>query len=341
MSLLSILSKVLEKIIASRLTAHLQKHHLMCTRQFGFKQGHSAADLHLLLSSEWCQALDEEKLTYVVALDIEGAFDRVWHNALVARLASLGIDGNLLNTLADYLSDRILKVIHNGHHSSSQPVTAGVPQGSCLGPLLWNIFISDLLHLVPEAKAFADDITLTISSGRDEEANTTEKLNRRLKQIISWGNKWQVKFAPQKTKLLVVTRSTTNINLKFQDQNLTPQEEVDILGITYDKRMEFKTHLHSIARKASQKLTSFRRISWLLDSRGREILYKSQIRSAMEYSSLSWGGAAAMHLSLLDRVQGRARRIIMDGDPTYHPRLDSLQHRRDVAGLTVMYSQNP
>ena len=138
-SLLSVLSKVAETIVASRVTEHLEVHHLLCTRQFGFRQGRSAADLHLLLSSELSAALDQGKKTAVMVLDIEGAFDRVWHEALVAKLRSAGIDGALLPLLRDYLRDRQLRVTVCGRESELQPIRAGVPQGSCLGPLLWNI----------------------------------------------------------------------------------------------------------------------------------------------------------------------------------------------------------
>ncbi|KAG0723423.1 hypothetical protein GWK47_005511 [Chionoecetes opilio] len=78
-------------------------------------------------------------------------------------------------------------------------------------------------------------------------------------------------------------------------------------------------------------------MSWLLDSKGLEVLYKAQVRSSMEYACLGWGGAANKHLALLDKVQGRAMRLIRDSGAGQEPRLHSLQHRRDVAGLTVMY----
>ncbi|KAG0723769.1 putative RNA-directed DNA polymerase from transposon BS [Chionoecetes opilio] len=98
----------METVVASRITEHLERHHLLCTRQFGFRQGRSAADLHLLLASDLSAALDQGKATAVVALDIEGAFDRVWHEALITKLRAAGIDGALLPLLRDYLRDRHL-----------------------------------------------------------------------------------------------------------------------------------------------------------------------------------------------------------------------------------------
>ena len=89
-------SKVLEGIITACLTSHLENQHLLSDRQFGFRKGRSAADLNLLLVSEWSDVLDQGRPTAVLALDIAGAFDRVWHAALLERLLSLGMDGAML-----------------------------------------------------------------------------------------------------------------------------------------------------------------------------------------------------------------------------------------------------
>ena len=334
-SLLPVLSKAMECVVVSRVTQHLNKHHFLCTRQFGFRQGRSAADLHLLLASRLSAALDQERATAVVALDIEGAFDRVWKEALVTKLCAAGIDGALLPLLSDYLSDRHLRVTVGGRESEVQPINAGVPQGSCLGPLLWNVYINDLLHLIPSANAYADDITLTQSFSPQEEPATASQLNDRLSRIIAWGSMWQVKFAPHKTQLLLVSRTSTALRLKFNGATLAQQDEVEVLGVTYDRGLTFKTHIERLAREASGKLASLRRMSWLLDVKGLETLYKAQVRSSLEFSCLAWGGAARKHLSLLDKVQDRATRLISDAGR--EPQLHSLQHRRDVAGLTVMF----
>lgn len=336
-SLLPVLSKVLESIVAARVTEHLEKHHLLCTRQYGFRAGRSAADLHLLLTSEWSAALDAGKTTAVVALDIEGAFDKVWHAGLLAKLRGAGVEGPLLQLFEDYLRERHLKVIIDGQESREQPVRAGVPQGSCLGPLLWNVYINDLLHLTPNVRAYADDLTLAHACSPGEEAATALHMNATLSRIASWGSKWQVKFAPHKTQMLLISRSRTTLSLTLEGEAVRPRDEVDVLGVTYDSALTFRSHIERLAREASGKLAALRRISWLLDGKGLEVLYKAQVRSSLEYSCLAWGGAASRHLSLLDRVQARAVRLIRGSGGEQEPALQTLQHRRDVAGLTVMY----
>ena len=336
-SLLPVLSKVLESIVAARVTEHLDKHRLLCTRQYGFRPGRSAADLHLLLTSEWSAALDAEKATAVVALDIEGAFDRVWHAGLLAKLRGAGVDGPLLQLFSDYLRERHLKVLVDGQESRVQPVRAGVPQGSCLGPLLWNVYVNDLLHLIPSMRAYADDLTLSHAFSPGEETASAQHMNATLSRIASWGSKWQVRFAPHKTQMLTVSRTRTPLSLTLEGVAIQPRDKVDVLGVTYDSALTFRCHIERLAREASGKLAALRRISWLLDGRGLEVLYKAQVRSSLEYSCLAWGGAASRHLSLLDRVQARAVRLIRGSGGGQEPALQTLQHRRDVAGLTVMF----
>ena len=118
---------------------------------------------------------------------------------------------------------------------------------------------------------------------------------------------------------------------------LHPVEEIEVLGKKYDRKLTFRSHILECARKASCRITCLRRMSWLLDAKGRELLYKAQIRSLLEYSPLTWGGAAQTHLKILDRVQERAERIITEDEPHHATTLQSLQHRRDVSGLSTLY----
>ena len=116
-SLLSVMGKVLESIIISNLTCHLESRHHLKARQFGLRKGCSSADLNLLLASEWSDALDQGR-TAVLALDIAGAFDRVWHIALIELLRSVGVSRTLLELLLDYLQEWHMWVVHNGQQSS-------------------------------------------------------------------------------------------------------------------------------------------------------------------------------------------------------------------------------
>ena len=156
-TLLSVISKVMERIIADQIKEHLLNNKLLNNRQYGFLKGMSASDLLLILSHKWNKALDNNMETRAIALDIAGAFDSVWHKGLIHKLQAFGISGNLLSLLQNYLTDRDLIVAMNGRESTHFPIKAGVPQGSLLGPVFWNIYINDLLDAVPDSVAYADD----------------------------------------------------------------------------------------------------------------------------------------------------------------------------------------
>ncbi|XP_069979403.1 uncharacterized protein [Penaeus vannamei] len=121
-------------------------------RQFGFRSSRSTADLLLLLSKNWQDALDTSQDTLVIALDIAGAFDRVWHRGLLAKLQARGISSNLLRLFSDYLTGRTMQVVIGGQSSHKYPIQASVPQGSVLGPILWNIYIDDFLGNIPKSQ---------------------------------------------------------------------------------------------------------------------------------------------------------------------------------------------
>ena len=132
------------------------------------------------MSSKWAKALDVGRQTLIVAVDIEGAFDRVWHKGLIAKMESVGIGGNLLELLTNYLGKRSFHVDVGGFRSEEHPVMAGVPQGSVLGPLMWVIFSNDCLNMFPEADAFADDVTLSVSCDPSQLKTALRDFNRRL-----------------------------------------------------------------------------------------------------------------------------------------------------------------
>ena len=342
-SLLSILAKVYERILVKNITNFFDTHHLISNRQFGFRSKRSVSDLLLQLTTTWQKSLENGKDTCVIALDIAGAFDRVWHKGLIAKLKSLGISGDLLLLLQDYLLGRTLQVVVNGSTSSEYPIEASVPQGSVLGPLLWNVYLNDILQLVPQAHAYADDCTLSFTCDGQNQEDTELHITSTLDLITAWSNKWQVTFAPEKTQAMLITRrqapNTHRPTLLMDGKELTYNDAINILGIEIDCRLTFTNHVREIAKKAARKLACIRRIATLLDSNGCYTLYNSQVRSLMEYCPLVWSSCPPSYLRLLDRIQNRAQRLVSlktnesDRQQSFQP----LQHRREVAALCVLY----
>ena len=345
-SLLSNISKIMEAAVQKQLQRYLLSNNLISSRQFGFKPGHSTADLLNILSQKWNNSLDQSDEVCVIALDIKGAFDKVWHNGLCSKLRAKGVSGVLLTWIHNYLSDRSINVVLSGQSSDTASINASVPQGSILGPLLFSVFIDDLVDVCEnELFLYADDSTLFAPIKKSDDINTAAaSLNRDLNNMKVWAQKWKVTFEPTKCKTMVLSRKRTpsKLDLYFGDCRLPIVNDLDILGVTIDSKLTWSKHLSTISTRAGQKLGALRKVANKLDSEGRATVYKSQVRSVMEYASLSWINASPTILAQLDNIQKKALKVIGVDEATALSRLNitSLLHRRRVAATTVLYKMH-
>ena len=160
-SLLSVVSKVFEKLVNNRIVDHLEKCGLFSNFQYGFRSSRSTADLLTVVSDRIARAFNRSGATRAVALDIAKAFDRVWHAGLLHKLKSYGISGQIFGLISSFLSNRRLWVVLHEKSSQENPVNAGVPQGSILGPTLFLLYINDLPDdVICNIAIYADDTTL-------------------------------------------------------------------------------------------------------------------------------------------------------------------------------------
>ena len=217
-----------------------------------------------------------------------------------------------------------------------------MPQGSILGPLLFSVYIDDLPDKCEnELFLYADDANLfCMVDSQNQSQMAADSMNRDLAKIKAWGDKWKVIFEPEKCQAMVISRKRTPsaCKLYFNETPIELTREIKILGTTFDSKLTWKKHLSNIAGRAGQKLGALRRVSRKLNPSGHAIVYKSQVRSVMEVSSLAWMGAAPTHFSKLDSIQTRALKIIGVSEDTAAKELNihPLQHHRNVAASTLM-----
>ena len=175
--------------------------------QSGFVPKDSTVNQLVSIYHSFCSALDEGKEVRAVFCDISKAFDRVWHKGLLFKLRQSGIAGSLLSWLTDYLFDRNQCVVLSGVHSDTVTISAGVPQGSILGPLLFLVYINDIVcDIKSHIRLFADDTALYIIV--DEPISAAYQLNDDIATIHSWASKWLVSFNPSKTEALLFSKKT-------------------------------------------------------------------------------------------------------------------------------------
>ena len=177
------MGKVLEKIVHKHLFNFLNTHHVITTLQLGFVPGDSTANQLVDIYNTFCKALDEGKEIRAIFCDISKAFDRVWHKGLLYKLETAGISGSLLSWFTDYLNDRLQRVVLPGGSSAWTQIKAGVPQGSILDPLLFLLYIIDVVEDINSSiRLFADDTSLYIIV--DDAIQAAETLNSDLEKLV-------------------------------------------------------------------------------------------------------------------------------------------------------------
>ena len=249
----------------------------------------------------------------MVFLDISKAFDRVWHKGLLHKLKLAGIEGQLLNWFSDYLSDRYQRVIINGQQSKWGKISAGVPQGSVLGPMLFLVFINDITLTVSNCniRLFADDTCLFLEVSNREDCKSL--LNEDLRNIDSWSNQWLIKFSAEKTKALTVSNKRDahlNLPLSFKGQNIEEVSSHTYLGVVISNSLKWTAHVSDVASKARKKLSLMLPLKYKLDRKSLEIMYNSFVRSSMDYASVVWGGTYQSDLDKLEKINIDAMRIV-------------------------------
>ena len=314
--------------------------------QYGFCKARSTEDLLSYLTHAWSSSLRNFRGSFVVALDISKAFDRVWHKALLAKLPAYGFTPSFCKLISSFLSNRFISVFADGATSASFPVSSGVPQGSVtsvLSPTLFLLFINDLHASASDVHSFADDSNLHKSSSFQCQPSSNARsqsrlamsstINSDLQSISEWGTRNLVKFNTSKRQLLTFSLSNTpsNYPIIFEDSEIPPLNSINILGLQISSSLSWRDHIDQTAKSASKKLRVRFQCKQYFNSAQSFKLYTGFIRPCLEYCSHIWGSSP--HTSLLDRVESKAIRLI--GDPSLTSTLDPLSLCRKVTSLSL------
>ena len=205
-SLLPCISKVLEKVVFNHVHQYLQANNLLTSKQSGFTPGDSTVNQLIHVCHKLYSAFDDSDEVQAVFLDFSKAFDSVWHEGLIYKLGKMGIKGKLLLWFKSYLSDRKQKVVINGETSDIKAMECGVPQGSVLGPLLFLVYINDIVdNIKSDIYLFADDASL-FETVRQDIHRATAVINEDLNTIHNWCTKWLIRINVSKTKCMLFSR---------------------------------------------------------------------------------------------------------------------------------------
>ena len=247
--ILSSLSKVFEKIISKFLKDYLLDQNFIHHSQHGFVKGKSCLTNLLTAVNDWSSAVDKRQACDIIYLDFKKAFDTVDHSVLITKLQQLNLPNFLIHWFSSYLSNRRFRVSVRGAFSKWAHSTSGVPQGSVLGPLLFNIFINDLpSHLLHSyCLLFADDLKLyrIVSNDSDRIA-----LQSDLDAIALWANKNHMAFNISKSAVLHIGSNNLNYQYYLNSQPIPCKESVRDLGVIVDNKLKFHSQSAVAAKKA-------------------------------------------------------------------------------------------
>lgn len=330
-SLTSVLCKILESLVKTKIMDYMMENNLFSTKQYGFISGRSTSLQLLKVMEDWTSILDMGGQVDCVYFDFMKAFDKVSHKHLLLKLEAYHLNPKVLSWISSFLTSRRQRVGVAGSFSEWTNVTSGIPQGSVLGPVFFIVYINDLeWSIKSDTLLFADDTK--IYRHILEEADQV-LLQEDITTLEDWAKKWELKIHPAKCKYMTVgKRVDTGNSFQYKVKDHSTMREIDKvqsekdLGVTFDDKLNFGIHIVEKVNKANQILGLIRRAFHFLDERSLVTLYKAMVRPHLEFSQVVWSPHLLKYVDMIEKVQRRATRFIPElRELSYEERLKRLK----------------
>lgn len=326
-SMLSVISKILEKYIKMHLYCYLESNHLLNANQYGFRVGSGVEEALYRLTTDLYNLKDNNKKGVLIMLDVAKAFDAINRDILFHRMERLGIEGTCLSWFKSYFKNRRQIVYVNGCSSAERVNDYGVIQGSTLGPLLFLIYMNNLhIHYIHTSLyMFADDTALLVEGKTWE--STFENASETLKFVSKWFSENHLTLNTKKTKVLVYGQNRNYITEMNPKLYLHPPkchdtilsctcDHIDIveqhkyLGVILDHDLNWRPHIDYVKNKLKKYVFIFYNIRNILPRAVLKEIYRSMVQSILQFGIVVWGGTYVTHLNKLVVLQKTILKII-------------------------------
>lgn len=344
-SVLSVISKIFEKVIKSRLENHLEANHLIHENQFGFTRlSNTTAATMNLLNQIYTKSNKKKALQPrlgAIFIDLKKAFDTVSHGILLEKLNEMGVQGIFLRILKSFLSNRKQFVQINNEKSDEKEIPFGIGQGTILGPLLFTVFINDLLSLRLNSypQLFADDGVMLFEASTNSELET--KMISDMNILYEWLVQNKLSLNVGKTKFLIWHKfdnplDPTFDNLQFSAGVLERVETYEYLGLVLDSELSFKKHVEKVISKINPYVGILGRLKYYLPVRHLKLIYYAYIHSSIHYVLPAYGSCLKTHTNELNMIHKRALKNVFKL-PFDHP--TTKVYEKGIPKLEIMIAQ--
>ena len=316
-SILSCVSKILERVVQKQVLEFLHDNNSLSSVQSGFRPRHSTTTTLLKVTDDWLQSIDKKQYTGVVFVDLKKAFDTVNCDVLIKKLINLGISDTPCQWFKSYMSNRVCRTLLNSQLSCESVIRCGVPQGSILGPLLFIIYINDLVKCIKTCKVqlYADDTVLYCSNTSIKSIELA--LNSDLVNLYNW--MCQNKLSVNCNKTVCMLLGSKHMLSKEHTLNLIlnnlPIEQVNqykYLGLLVDERISWNLQIEKMLKRIGQIISFLARLKRCLNESVLKLIYNSMILPYFDYADVIYNSATKDLTDRLQKLQNRAGRIILN-----------------------------
>lgn len=296
-SLLPVLSKIIERIMERQLQIHLQNNHILPVNQSGYRKGHSCSTALLHIVDDVISMTDQGKITLLILLDYSKAFDTIDHNILMSILHYIGLDPSAISLMVNYFSDRYQAVRLGGSLSDFLKINSGVPQGSILGPILFSIYISNFSVVLRncESHFYADDSQLYFSFEPSEVHNACLTINRDLDRLAYVSEQHALKLNPGKSAVMIFGKKhlinlvKEEVDIRIGNDRLPLVDSAKSLGLTLDSSLRFNKHISNCLQSAYCNLRAIFRNRFFFNTQIKTLLCNSLVLSKVDFCDTVYG----------------------------------------------------